>query len=142
MMRATILGFVAGLLAVAAYPPEATADDVLSTLRTGHPRLYLLDRDLPALKNRVSSNPTAKTWYAKLKRDGEEILTQSPVVHVLKGPRRPFQSMIMQSLRALDRVSTLALLYRLDGDRRWLDRARKEMLAVASFPDWNPNNFL
>jgi hypothetical protein len=142
MMRATILGFVAGLLAVAAYPPEATADDVLSTLRTVHPRLYLLDRDLPALKNRVSSNPTAKTWYAKLKRDGEEILTQSPVVHKLKEPRRPFQSMIDQSLRALDRVSTLALLYRLDGEGRWLDRARTEMLAVAAFPDWNPWNFL
>jgi hypothetical protein len=140
-MRATTLGFVAGLLA-AACPPKAPADDVLSTLRPGHPRLYLLDRDLAALKTRVTSNPTAKAWYAKLKRDGEEILTQSPVVHGLKEPRKPFQSMIDQSLRALDRVSTLALLYRLDGDRRWLDRARKEMLAVASFPDWNPNNFL
>jgi hypothetical protein len=141
-MRATTIGFAAGLLAMAACPPKADADDVLLTLRKEHPRLYLLDRDLAALKTRVESNPTAKAWYAKVKRDGEVILTQSSVAHGLKEPRKPFQSMIDQSLRAFDRVSTLALLYRLDGDRRWLDRARKEMLAVASFPDWNPNNFL
>ena len=141
-MRTVLLGLVASLLALGVFPAKALADDVLSTIRNERPRLYLLDRDLPALKNRVSSNPTAKAWHAKLKQDGEEILTQLPVVHGLKEPRRPFQSMIDQSLRALDRVSNLALLYRLDGDRRWLDRARKEMLAVASFPDWNPGNFL
>ena len=77
-MRIVFLGFVASLLALAVFPIEAPADDVLSTIRTGRPRLYILDRDLPALKNRVSSNPTVKTWYAKLKRDGEEILKSRP----------------------------------------------------------------
>lgn len=143
-MRNATLGLIAGLLAAVTppAPAQAPAEDVLSTLRSGHPRLYLLDRDLTALKARVASNSTVKVWYAQLKSDSERTLTQPPVAHTLKGPRRPFQSMIDQSLRAFDRISTLALLYRLDGDRRWLDRARTEMLAVAAFPDWNPGNFL
>src|SRR5262249_13628184 len=36
----------------------------------------------------------------------------------------------------------LALLYRLDGDRRWASRARDELLAAAAFSDWNPPHFL
>ena len=31
------------------------------------------------------------------------------------------------------------LLYRLEGDRKWLDRAYPEMVAVSAFPDWNPS---
>lgn len=157
-MRSLSTGLVAAMVVLAASGPPALAQrrteprptrakatpapvtkptDVLKTLRPGHPRLYLLDRDLAALRTRVASDPTAKAWYGQLKRDGERILTQPPVVHKLIGPR-----LLDQSRRALDRVSTLALLYRLDGDKRWLDRARKEMLAAAAFPDWNPSHFL
>ena len=34
---------------------------------------------------------------------------------------------------ALDRIYTLALLYRLDRKRQYLDRAAKEMRAIAAF---------
>lgn len=158
-MRRLTLGLVAGLLVVSAVSTLALAQrratsrkaqgkaatapappvdrDVLKTLRPEHPRLYVLDRDLEGLKARVATNPTAKAWYAELLRSGEQTLAEPPVVHRLIGPR-----LLDQSRRALDRTSTLALLYRLDGDRRWFDRARKEMLAAASFPDWNPSHFL
>jgi hypothetical protein len=33
-------------------------------------------------------------------------------------------------------------MYRLEGDRRFAERAEKEMLTVAAFPDWNPKHFL
>jgi hypothetical protein len=42
----------------------------------------------------------------------------------------------------LRRISTLALLYRLDGDARKLARARQEMLATAALQDWHPPHFL
>ena len=35
------------------------------------------------------------------------------------------------SRTVLDRVLTLSLLYRLDGDRRWAARAREELLTAA-----------
>ena len=42
----------------------------------------------------------------------------------------------------MQRVYTLALLYRLDGEQRYAERAWQELAAAASFPDWNPRHFL
>ena len=73
----------------------------------------------------------------KLQARATKMLTDKPVTHVLVGPR-----MLDQSRRALDRLSTWALVYQLTGDKRFLDRSRQEMLAAAAFPDWNPSHFL
>ena len=42
----------------------------------------------------------------------------------------------------MNRIYTLALLYRLDGDPRYAERAWQELAAAASFKDWNPRHFL
>ena len=47
------------------------------------------------------------------------------------------RQMLQVCRTALDRIYTLALLYRLDGNREYLDRAVKEMRAIAAFDDWN-----
>jgi hypothetical protein len=39
-------------------------------------------------------------------------------------------------------VRTLAFLYRIEGDRRFADRAWAELDAAARFKDWNPRHFL
>ena len=70
-------------------------------------------------------------------RNGSRVSTQPPPERVLIGPR-----LLAVSRTVLDRVLTLALLYRLDGDRRWVARAREELLAAAAFSDWNPDHFL
>lgn len=46
------------------------------------------------------------------------------------------------SREVLDRVSTLAMAYRLFGDQKYLDRAVDELRAVCAFEDWNPSHFL
>ena len=38
-------------------------------------------------------------------------------------------------------VSTLALLWRLDGDPAFRDRAIRELQAINDLPDWNPAHF-
>jgi hypothetical protein len=111
--------------------------DVLKGLRPGHPRLYVLDADVAELKGRLATDPLLKGWYARLQREAERMLGQPPVERTLIGPR-----LLDKSRTALRRVSTLAGLYRLDGDRRKAERACAEMLAVAAFPDWNPAHFL
>lgn len=117
-----------------ALPTEA---NMLQTLRAGHPRLLLLPEDLSRIKGYVATDATARDYHAQIVRRGEAMLRQPPVVHVLIGPR-----LLDQSRRALDRMETLGLLYQLDGNQKWADRARQEMLAVAAFPDWNPSHFL
>ena len=46
------------------------------------------------------------------------------------------------SRTVLYRVATLAMAYRLYGDKAHLDRAVAEMRAVCAFEDWNPSHFL
>ena len=46
------------------------------------------------------------------------------------------------SRTALYRISTLAMAYRLYGNKAHLDRAVAELRAVCAFEDWNPSHFL
>lgn len=125
--------------AAAAQAPMANEADraMLKTLRPGHPRLIGLESDLARVKGFVATDATARKWRDALRKEAEAQLTQPPVEHVLIGPR-----LLDKSRRALDRITTLSLMYRLDGDRRFAERALKEMLAVCAFKDWNPSHFL
>jgi hypothetical protein len=40
--------------------PAARGEDVLSTLRKGHPRLMVLDSDLARVKEAIAKDPLAK----------------------------------------------------------------------------------
>jgi hypothetical protein len=109
----------------------------LDGLRPAHPRLMALDSDIARLREVVRSDARAGALYAAVKKSADAILEQSPVVHRLIGPR-----LLDQSRRALDRVYTLALVYRMEGGARYLERALKELRTAAAFPDWNPSHFL
>lgn len=115
----------------------AQGSDVLATLRHGHPRLYVTDADLARVKAVLQEDSEVKRWYDQLEAQARKMLLQPLVEHKLIGPR-----LLDQSRAALERISTLAFLYRLDGDRQKAERARAEMLAAAAFPDWNPSHFL
>ena len=135
-------GRLAGLVLLLAAPALSAADsppaqDVLKTLRPGHPRLFITPETLPRLRAVVQSDPAMKDLYAKLRSSADKILGEKPVERVLIGPR-----LLDKSRRCLDRVSTLALVYRLSGDAKYAARAAKELEAVAAFKDWNPSHFL
>jgi len=135
-------GRLAGLVLLLAAPALSAADsppaqDVLKTLRPGHPRLFITPETLPRLRAAVQSDPAMKDLYAKLRSSADKILGEKPVERVLIGPR-----LLDKSRRCLDRVSTLALVYRLSGDAKYAARAAKELEAVAAFKDWNPSHFL
>ncbi len=115
----------------------AAADDPLAGLRRSHPRLIALDADIERVRELLRRSPQARRIYQALVEEAGRIQTAAPVEHVLIGPR-----LLAQSRRCLDRVYTLALLYRLDGKREYLERALRELRAAAAFPDWNPSHFL
>lgn len=117
----------------AAEPPARP----LATLRSAHPRLIGLDSHIGQIRENLKNNPLARDIRDRLVREAEKIETAPPVEHKLIGPR-----LLDQSRRALDRIYTLSLLFRITGERRYRDRAVKEMLTAAAFPDWNPSHFL
>jgi hypothetical protein len=85
----------------------------------------------------VKTDAFAGDLYSRLVRQADGILKQAPIEHRLIGPR-----LLDQSRLCLERVYTLAMVYRLSGDRRYLDRALLEMRTAAGFADWNPSHFL
>lgn len=145
----TAFSFVAGGLVsilLLLHAPDCIAsalprgDDILKNLASEHPRLFLLKEDLPRIRTAVDKDPVVRHWYELLEADAEKIFAEPPVERILLGSTTP--QMLRQSRLALHRISTLALLYHLDGDARKLARARKEMLAAAALEDWHPPHFL
>ncbi|HEY3237109.1 MAG TPA: DUF4962 domain-containing protein [Polyangiaceae bacterium] len=116
-------------------PPTETT--VLSTLRSGHPKLIQLDKDIDAITARVNEDPVPAGYLAALRTKGDNMIAAPVSERVLVGPR-----LLAISRTVLDRVYTLALLYRLGHEQPYLDRARAELLHVAGFSDWNPSHFL
>jgi len=109
----------------------------LETLRKGHPRLLVLDSDLERTRALIKDNAQARQMHERLVATAEAIEKLDPIEHVLIGPR-----LLDKSRTCVDRIYTLALLYRLDKKPQYLNRALKELRAAAAFKDWNPSHFL
>jgi hypothetical protein len=91
-----------------------------------------------ALKRLTAGGGLPARIYAEVKRSADEILA-APVSRYEKPDGRRLLSV---SRRVLDRVRTLAMVFRLEGDPRYAERAWKELEAAAAFSDWNPAHFL
>ncbi|MDE3197860.1 MAG: heparinase II/III family protein [Acidobacteriota bacterium] len=118
-------------------PPVIGDNDPLRQLRPGHPRLILLDQDLDRIRAAVRDNPLARRVYTDLEKECDRLLSTPPVEY-----RTPGNRLQTQSRRAIDRVVTLALMFRLTGRDPWLRRAIMELNACAAFKDWNPERFV
>lgn len=118
--------------------PIPPANEILRPLRLEHPRLLATSNDFVRLRAEVASDPLLKRWHGQLLEEGKKLLTQPPSRYEIPDGKR----LLATSRRVLDRVQTLALLHRLDGDPRWPARAWTELETAAAFKDWNPSHFL
>jgi len=111
---------------------------VLDGLRREHPRLLATADDFARLKREIATDPALRKEANTIARRAEKILTQSPSRYEIPDGLH----LLATSRRVLNRVETLALVYRLTGDKRFAERAWQELDAAAKFPDWNPRHFL
>jgi len=131
---------VLAMLFLAASFSAAAADapaDPIGRLRSGHPRLLFTDGDLAVALEAAKTDPLRAALHARIVAAAAADLSARPLVHVLTGPR-----LLDQSRAAIQQILTCAMAYRLTGDARFADRARRDLLTVAAFPDWNPSHFL
>ena len=103
-----------------------------------HPRLFLSEDQLDEMKIKIEGDAMLSGWYEEIKKDALEILTLPPSRHHLRDGIR----LLSVSREVVRRMYTLAFLYRMEGEQKYLDRAWQELEAVAAFPDWNPSHFL
>lgn len=142
--RRWVFAWAGGLLAGLALSgiARAAVDNAEVTQRLkqmppAHPRLFLPAGGEAAIKARVAGDPLWKSLQAGLLAEADRQLTTKPVERVLIGRR-----LLDKSRTALSRVMHLGLAWRLTGEKKYLERARAELLAVSAFTDWNPKHFL
>ncbi len=142
LVTACLLGFCVNLSAQPLRPidpmtTQTSTPAILATLRPDHPRLVALDSDVETAIKLLHANPNGVQWFAQLRQSADAILSQPPVEHKLEGPR-----LLTQSRRALDRITLLGLMHRMQPNKKYVDRAVLEMETACAFPDWNPSHFL
>jgi hypothetical protein len=106
-----------------------------SNLKEHHPRCLLDQERVKSIHALVSVDASARDEYAALKERAEEILKE-PVSRFKEG------GLLEVSRSVLKRIYILSFMYRMEHANRYLERAKSEMLAACSFPNWHPAHFL
>ena len=115
-----------------------SADELIKRLKREHPRLLTDKAGLEKLRQRVTTDAVLRSWDEQVRREADRLLARPQAEYRIPDGLR----LLATSRSVLERTYTLALAYRLHGDRRHAERLWKEMEAVAAFPDFNPKHFL
>ncbi len=113
------------------------ADSPLKNLHQSHPRLLLLSGEEQDILKSFNRNPDWKNLHLAILAECDQLNDVSPVERIKIGRR-----LLDKSREALRRIFQLSYAYRTTGEVKYLQRAEKEMLAIAAFEDWNPTHFL
>ena len=135
-LRAGLAG-LAGLMLACGRLFGAPAEDPLTHLRPGHPRLLLTDADLAAAVSAAQTDPRRAALHARIVSAAAESL-DDPALR----PPPAGGDMLDEARSAVRHIVTCALAFRLTHDARFAARARGDMLTAAGFPHWNPDHFL
>ena len=103
----------------------------------GHPRLLLLKGEEVQLKARITADHTWNKIHLMILAECDDLVKSAPVEHVKVGRR-----LLHVSREALRRIFFLSYAWRMSKEEKYLNRAEKELLAIAGFNDWNPSHFL
>ncbi len=102
-----------------------------------HPRLLMTATQMENVRLKMEQNPICKEYVKNLKEFHEREMSFPVLKREMEGRR-----LLSISRKALQRIFAWSFLYNLEGDKKYADRAEKEMLAIADFSNWNPSHFL
>ena len=114
-----------------------TAAYLKRNLKRTSPKLILTPTIERTLKEKLQSDPLMQSYYQYLQKEAKGILDQPLLKRELEGFRLLFVSREM-----IQRMSTLAMVYRIERQPEILQRIDVELKAVCAFSDWNPQHFL
>lgn len=102
-----------------------------------HPRLLLLAGEENNIKKAISTQRILQGVHAEILQKCDSMLLTKPVERILFGVR-----LLAKSRECLNRVFHLSYAWRMTHERKYLDRAEQELLAVSNFTNWNPDHYL
>jgi oligo-alginate lyase len=102
-----------------------------------HPRLLVGDADWASLSARRQADEDLDRLVLALLARARRDLALPVIERQLEGRR-----LLRVSRELIRRTLQWAFAWRVTGERVFVERARRDMLAVAAFADWNPDHFL
>ena len=116
-------------------PPDAAAVAALG--KKAHPRLILKPNDdvFARIKQATATNELLAAAVRHMREYADMTLAVKPDPYKLDGRR-------LWSQPCTARTFSLAQMWKMTGDRRYLDRLETELRAIAAYPDWNPSHFI
>jgi len=124
-------------LHMSGFENPVTPEWIMEHLRDSAPRLILTPELETRLREGMQKDPLTRNGYHLLEQVAASMLETEPLTYSKTGRR-----LLGVSREAIRRMTTLALVYRMKQDTRYLQRLEQEMEAVCMFPDWNPSHFL
>ncbi len=105
---------------------------------SNHPRLLFTGAEETAVKQLIQNDPLAGELaeFLKAKADTLTITPQKPYL------KDKYGNILWTSRAYVNRLGTLALAYRIYGERKYLDAANEALLWVCNYPDWAPSHYL
>jgi hypothetical protein len=125
------------LLALLALPATVAAQVSATTKLPAHPRLLLLKGEEKNIQKTLQSDQTWASLHGAILTECDRLIPAAPLERKQIGRR-----LLSVSREALRRVMFFGYAYRMTGDKKYRDRAEKELLTVSAFSDWNPSHFL
>ncbi|MBE9461516.1 heparinase II/III family protein [Dyadobacter subterraneus] len=102
-----------------------------------HPRILLLAGEENNIKKAILVQRILSEVHKQILLKCDSMLLTKPVERILFGVR-----LLAKSRECLNRVFHLSYAWRMTHERKYLNRAEQELLAVSNFSDWNPDHYL
>ena len=106
-------------------------------LKRSTPKLFLDRKTENILREKLKSDPIAKSYYQALLFEKNKILKQPLLTRKMEGVR-----LLAVSNEMVNRMGVLGMIYRIEKDPVILHRINDELNTVCNFSDWNPSHYL
>lgn len=119
-----------------------SVDYLTNNLPPDFPRLILNRQIEEQLKKKLTTDPVVRNVYQAIKQNAEQVFERTIINLDIPMEERSQNNQLDISRDLLYRINMLAMVYRMEKDRRMLERINEEVIAACNFPSWNPKHFL
>lgn len=136
-MKANVLLVSFVTLASFHFSALAQTDHIGNASIPGHPRILLLKGEESSIRKTIAADKIWGQVQQATLNEADNIIQLPPIERIQIGRR-----LLDKSREAIRRIFMLSYAYRMTQQKKYADRAEKEMLKIAGFSDWNPSHFL
>jgi len=122
--------------------PRPTKEQILEDFQNNpnksHPRVLFDSKGLEHIKQNVVQDENCILWYQDIKKNADVILNKP----LLQYEFIQLDILLDVARAAIDNIMYTGLVYLIEGDEKYAERAWKELDNITSFENWHPEHFL